>query len=839
MKITLAILCFIVHVASCYSQQFTLVTNVSGDIAHDHADSESCLWVDFNNDGWQDLFIGNWANGSGGTDGNDDLYKNNGDGTFTRLAGSIVCNDGQANAGGAWGDYNNDGFPDLLVTGVGHNLLYKNNGDETFTKITSGAIVTDVTNSKAAAWADYDGDGYLDVFVATSADITFPAKNALYHNNGNETFTRITEGAIANDVGDAFDCSWVDYDNDCDLDLFIANLNTGNILYRNDGSNGFTKIAQGLGDNGNLFTTSCSWADYNNDGYIDLALGYGNSTGGVALFMNNGDGTFVRILTSGITTEGSGARGTAWGDYDNDGDLDLLIVTIQKSYLYSNNGDGSFTKIDENFIASADAQAVSWCDYNNDGYLDFIVATGIGDLNYLYKNNGEAKNWIEVDARPAFGDHFGLGATVRIPKGNQSRVLSSHSGRGGQASFVAHFGLGNETHTDLAITWPSGKREELKNIQSNQKITVHENPPFTTDLNLGKDTVVCNASGLILTTVGGYDAYLWSNNSRTPAIHVDRDGLYWVQVRYGCSGFFRDSIRVKFDVSLKLDLGADRIVCKDGPIVLHAGNRAQTYHWQDGSTDSLLHVNNSGKFWLSAANDCGISSDTVLVNYVHPPKLDLGADTTLCDGTSLTLRVGAGFNDVIWSNGPTTAEVDVVRAGTYTVRATFKTCTAKDTISVTFDKMPLSLFGPDPIKACPGEPVVLAVHGRFDSYEWSDGSVDSTLSVQESGSYRVLVKNACGKLSDSVRVELLNKQSVFLPNVITPNDDTNNEQFKIDASLVGCNLIICNRWGKEVFQSDNYQNNWAADGQPAGTYFYLLTERQCSAKFSGWINVLR
>ncbi|HXJ76002.1 MAG TPA: VCBS repeat-containing protein, partial [Candidatus Dormibacteraeota bacterium] len=229
--------------------QFTVITN--GPVVTDHGDSTGCAWGDYNNDGYLDLFVSNF-----GTPFNY-LYRNNGDGTFTRVTAGAIATDDPNAEGAVWGDYDNDGNPDLFVAvGLGGNdLLYRNNGDGSFTKITAGPVVQSGGNSRGCAWGDYDNDGYLDLFVANEQG----QNNFLFHNNGDGTFTRITSGSIVNDGGASYGCAWGDYDNDGFLDLFVANLNQNNFLYHNNRDGTSTRVTSGriVSDGG--ASQGCAW----------------------------------------------------------------------------------------------------------------------------------------------------------------------------------------------------------------------------------------------------------------------------------------------------------------------------------------------------------------------------------------------------------------------------------------------------------------------------------------------------------------------------------------------------------------------------------------------------
>jgi len=446
--------------------QFRKIT--SGAIVNDGENSVGCAWGDYDNDGDLDLFVANWVID------NNFLYQNNGDGGFTRIIEGAIVNGGDS-FGSTWGDYDNDGDLDLFVAKRfrSDNLLYQNNDDGTFTKITSGDIVNDGGDSHGSSWGDYDNDGDLDLFVAN-----FSENNFLYQNNGDGSFARILEGAIVNDGGNSYGCSWADYDNDGDLDLFVANgHNQNNFLYQNNGNGTLTKITDGPVVNDVGDSRGSSWGDYDNDGDLDLFVTGENNF----LYQNNDDGSFTKITSGPVVNDAGDSRGSSWGDYDNDGDLDLF-VTGENNFLYQNNGDGSFTKITGGAIVNDGGNSLgsSWGDYDNDGDLDLFVANQ--GNNFFYQNNGNGNNWIDIRLVGTVSNTAAIGAKVKVKatiKGKpiwQVQEISGQTGYLSQNSLNAEFGLGDATLIDsIRIEWPSGEVNTLTNVPVNQFMPVKEN----------------------------------------------------------------------------------------------------------------------------------------------------------------------------------------------------------------------------------------------------------------------------------------------------------------------------------------------------------------------------
>ena len=265
---------------------FTRIT--TGSIVTDAGATASTTAVDYDGDGWPDIYFGN-------EEGANSLYRNNGNGTFARTNVVGVATDLGKTVSAAWGDYDNDGFPDLVVANWPHqkNFQYRNNGDGTFTKITQGPIVTEAGGFIGCVWGDYDRDGWLDFFVAMRT-----GNHRLYHNNHNGTFSRTTDLPTA---GSGVSPSFVDYDNDGFPDLFVAGWpSSKNALYHNNGDGSFTRITNSVLATEGSHSVSSTWGDYDNDGFPDLFVANGNFDNGQYqnfLYHNSGNGTVSNMTT--------------------------------------------------------------------------------------------------------------------------------------------------------------------------------------------------------------------------------------------------------------------------------------------------------------------------------------------------------------------------------------------------------------------------------------------------------------------------------------------------------------------------------------------------------------
>jgi hypothetical protein len=490
-------------------------------------------WIDYDQDGLMDLYFVQ----SAATDLyrpprpiRSALYHNNGDGTFTDVTEKAgVGGEGHYGQGVAVGDFDNDGYPDLYVTGYERAILYHNNGNGTFTDITAKAGVADGGGwSTSAGWFDYDKDGWLDLVVTNYIEWS-PKNNVwcgerrpgyrsychpgnykgqrikLYHNNHDGTFSDVSDASgVGKPEAKGMGVVLADFNNDGWTDIAVANDSWPNFLFINKHNGTFedTSLVSGLAaseDGRYEAGMGIDAADVDGDGWMDVYITHLDFELN-RLYRNSQDGTFTdetfrsRIGNKAVLLSGVAAK---FLDYDNDGRNDILqlngamldnvsLYHSEVSYkepplMFRNLGKGEFDKVSESlgpdFVRPIVGRGLATADYDNDGDID-IVTNNRGDFPSLLRNDGgNANNWLTVQLVGTKSNRDGIGASLKLTSESSIQVEQS---KGGMSYMSAndpriHFGLGKRTKiASLEITWPSGQVERLTNVPINQIITVKE-----------------------------------------------------------------------------------------------------------------------------------------------------------------------------------------------------------------------------------------------------------------------------------------------------------------------------------------------------------------------------
>ncbi len=488
-------------------------------------------FLDYNRDGRLDLFLvqsGCHRFSVKCTAGHNALYRQNPDGSFTDVAKQAgVADSGIYGMGVSVGDYDNDGFSDIYVTGFPHNVLYHNNGDGTFTDVTAKAGVAASGWSTSAEFFDYNRDGFLDLFVGRYLDWDYnknvfcgerrpgyraychpdqfkAVSSRLFRNNGNGTFSDVSEvSGVGKVEGKALGVVAFDFNRDGWQDLYVANDKVRNFLFRNNGDGTFTEVGlvaevayggQGSPESG----MGTDAADFDGDGWPDLFvtnIDYEPNN----LFHNNGDESFddVTVRTNlGSVAMLFSAFGTKFIDFDNDGNMDIVVLNghvldniqlfregvayAERPFLLQNVG-GKFQEVGaahgKAFTKAYVGRALATGDFNNDGAIDMLWVTNGGPPVLLRNDGGNRNSWIGFQLKGTASNRDAIGAVVTLTAGNRRWVREVV---GGSSYCAAHdprllFGLGSIEKVDqVEIRWPSGAITPLQNVRPRQYVQVTE-----------------------------------------------------------------------------------------------------------------------------------------------------------------------------------------------------------------------------------------------------------------------------------------------------------------------------------------------------------------------------
>ncbi len=510
-----------VHVAGISPQMYEPETLGAG-----------CAFLDYDNDGWMDIYLVN----SGKCDFyipprplRNALYHNNRDGTFIDVTEKAGITGNAYGMGVAVGDYDRNGLPDIYVTQYPRSILYRNNGDGTFTDVTEKAGLAAPGWATSAVWFDYDNDGHLDLFVCQFADwdkaknkfcgntltgerwyckpdAYEPMQSWLYRNNGDGTFTDVSkESGIAKSPAKAWGVVACDVNNDGLMDLFVSNDTVANSLFLNGGKGKFSDIGLLSGVGYNSFGRARSGmgvdaADYDQDGWIDLFVSNVDHEM-FSLYHNNKDETFTDVALSdtiGLTTKMMSGWGAKFFDYDNDGELDLLLcnghpdiavenhmqgVTYREPMLLFRNTGQGFRNISASsgpiFAQSIAGRGMALGDFDNDGSVDALVAVNDAAPILLRNNAGRQNHWLGVRLIGKRANIDAIGATITYQAGD----LKRHRFKVGGGSYLSShdprmvLGIGKRTKIDsLEVKWPlpGGATERFTGLPIDRYITIVE-----------------------------------------------------------------------------------------------------------------------------------------------------------------------------------------------------------------------------------------------------------------------------------------------------------------------------------------------------------------------------
>ena len=494
------------------------------------------LVLDYDRDGWPDIYFTNAPNVAmalKGQTARSALYHNNHDGTFTDVTDKAGVATPCFAMGGAVGDFNNDGWPDMVITCLGHTILYQNNGNGTFTDVTKKAGIDDPRWSTGAAFGDYDNDGFVDLMITRYVDFQLSdlpafgssptckyrgidvqcgprglrgAGDSLYHNNGDGTFTEVSKQAGVDDSRGYYGLGvvWSDFNNAGRPDIYVADDSTPKYLYRNDGNGKFTDVGLESGtavsaDGSEQGSMGIAVGDYTHNGWPSLYVTNFADEYNI-LYLNQGDYDFRDVsYEAGVAV--ASLPWVKWGDafvdLDNDGWLDLISVNgqvypqvdqlpsgaryRQPKNLFMNQGNGSFcdaaTQAGPALQIPRVGRGLAVADLDNDGNVDIVVEDLDGEPMILHNQGLPGKHWVSFELAGTKSNRLALGARLKLVAGGMTQTEEIRSGGSylSNHDFRVHFGLGDANKIDsLEIRWPSGKVETITNLKPDQFYAVLE-----------------------------------------------------------------------------------------------------------------------------------------------------------------------------------------------------------------------------------------------------------------------------------------------------------------------------------------------------------------------------
>lgn len=674
---------------------------------------EMACYADYDNDGDADVFITRSYGGSGLLQNVDGIYID------VSYDAGIIFDIEAFTHGASWGDVDKDGYLDLYVCNYEWNQsptnwFYKNNGDGTFTEC---AVELGINGFELPTWQsvflDYDQDTWPDLFVINDKT---PPSNFLYHNNGDGTFTDVSEEMGVNQAIDAMTNSPYDYDDDGDLDIFVTNNPGGNLFLRNDGDS-FTEIADDLGVSINEWCWGAVWMDFDNNMTDDLY----------------------------VTTS------TPLGSADN--------------YLYSNNGNGGFNQVSFQGMDHRFASVSVACgDFNLDGYMDLLC----GGLNpyrvRVFENNGGSRNAVTVKLEGVVSNRDGIGSWVRYwIDGHQKNRYTQCGGQFlSQNDKALVLPCSYHTSIDsLEVTWPSGHVEKHYDLQAGEPLLLREGDSFNPVI-VNNQNVICNGDSLLLTTSNGLPAQ-WSNGAESDHIWVSNQGSYSFQQinEFGIEGF-SNNLFVIVSASLNVLTEVNDVSCagaNDGTISVQVTPAPASTQWSNESNDLVQSNLAPGEYTLTLENNFGCEQ-AITVEIEQPDPIEFSYEVTppSChdsqDGQMVfSANGGVGPFDYDFEGFDPLAMPE----GTHHLVVTDSTgCSLSLEIQVTGPEM--IEVNPDVTNAIEGENGAISLYPEGGtppySVNWSNGQSGTDLEEVDAGTYfyYLLDDNGC-QLNGQVTVE--------------------------------------------------------------------------------------
>ncbi|MFK7772267.1 MAG: FG-GAP-like repeat-containing protein [Saprospiraceae bacterium] len=567
------------------------------------------------------------------------------------------------------GDLDNNGFLEVMADGV----LATANADGT--NYTIDGMPGANFFVQATNFADINNDGYLDAFLCND-----DGESGIWGNDGNGNLVQqdswidmSVNGSSGEPASGNYGSVWTDFDNDGDIDLYIAKCRQGvtnaddprriNVLYVNDGNNNYTEMGEEYGLKVKWQSWTADFQDVNNDGWMDCFIT--NHDHASQLLINDGTGHYTEAMNTGINVTGLPIQGVM-RDFDNDGFVDIL-VSGYSGQIFRNNGDLTFTEV-TGIFDNNDMESFALGDLNSDGFVDvyggyatiYTNPSSIDDV--LWMNAGNSNNHLSVNLQGTISNRNAVGARIEIygDWGIQVREVRAGESYGIMNSMSQYFGLGTATEVDsMIVRWPSGIVQTEYELNINTSIQLLEGDCLATtpSIDFVGATTLCSGESTTLNAPAGYANYEWSNGEITQNIEVSTQGFYQLTAtdNNGCVGF-STSIFIEVDPVLSPEIIAngDIILCEGESVELSeiATPNALSYTWSNGTPGATLTVTESGSYNIVVEGPCqNFTSNSIIVDVSEYPNPPSSGGVTILVGEQANL-VSSG-NNIAWYDVPT------------------------------------------------------------------------------------------------------------------------------------------------------------------------------------------
>jgi FG-GAP-like repeat/ASPIC and UnbV/SprB repeat/Secretion system C-terminal sorting domain len=762
-------------------------------------------FYDFNHDGWDDLSMASGAL-------EPQFFVNN-QGQFEPISFGVLNADGKQVHAIQWIDWDNDGDSDLFITRLNaFPKLMRNDGDLTFTDITAGSGINQgIYIYLGAAWTDYDKDGNLDFYLSKYYNpINYPGNDfisRLYKGNGDGTFIDVTQtSGVFLPPRPCFQPVWLDYNNDGweDLYLIIDRNSWRNEMFKNNGDGTFTNVTDDTGTGVYIDAMTGTVGDYDND--LDLDIYVTNGYDGNKLFRNDADGTFAEIAEELGLEVGVICWGAQWIDYDNNSWQDLYVSATgafygpyQNQFFINDQNGGFYDGIEETGILGdiSPSMATTMGDINNDGYYDYFNANNAPYEADLWQNLGGDNHWLGVEVEGTFSNRDGFGTTMKLHANGHSYLRCVHGGENfiGQNSGKEIFGLGETTFVDsLEVFWPLGLREVYYNIAVDQYLDLKEgdseNTPPTISLN---QTSFCEVENVLLSSED-WTVISWNEGTINDSLWVNEPEVFEALVMDAKGHFFyTEPIVISEFILPEYTLVVNEILChgdSNGGIGVQLINNAEVNFilWND--TDYFGNAISSldpgvYTYTINYAQNCTL---VAAVELTMPDSISIASVVTnascfeMADGmASLEITGGTGDYTIHWND----SNPEALSAGQYTIEVTdANNCQAfhsfeiaqPDSMQVVFQSNDVSCFGGDN-----GIIEVLAISGGTPGYTIDWNQLDTA--ALSAGNFMFTVYDLLG-CEDQMPFSI-GQPAELMIEVVTTNEIENGPQGSIVLEIDG------------------------------------------------------